>query len=430
MNYLLPRQSDTVLIGALREILKDPVFNGLNLRIRLAVPSAGESWVPDSDNWSGAEIPRLGAMLETETIVTSWIEVRDPHGRKPISIARTANQLYDTLTVNAEWAVHSEETKKDQAFKAHGAIVGSSRKNLKASALEADHLASPDKAWSTYRDAQATILGSLESTAETILRRTGEQLVEADRSREARYGAMEQELRTKWEKKMAELDAAHEERAGKLQAREEEQQRRESAFQTKESLYVGREKQEKQIQELQTELKSWSLTQGTNEKRKAVQFAYIVGLIITAILSGAAVVHNYLVVSNAEDLQKMAMWQWAALLLKALFPLAGFTMLLVAYIRWSTSWARQHAEEEFLNRSRLFDIGRAGWLLEAVRDSKDTDWALPPELLSHLSRNLFAGAASNEGTSEPTTVAEGMLKGLTSLRLKTPNGEFEASKKS
>ena len=126
----------------------------------------------------------------------------------------------------------------------------------------------------------------------------------------------------------------------------------------------------------------------------------------------------------------MQLWQWCALLLKALFPLAAFTTLLVAYIRWCSGWARQHAEEEFRNRSRLFDIGRAGWLLEAVRDSKDTEWTLPPDLLRELSRNLFVTASSNPETNfEAGTAGEALLNGLATLRVRTPGGgEVEATK--
>jgi hypothetical protein len=114
---------------------------------------------------------------------------------------------------------------------------------------------------------------------------------------------------------------------------------------------------------------------------------------------------------------------------KAFFPLAAFTTFMVYFIRWSSSWAKQHSEEEFRNRSRLIDIGRSGWLLEAVRDAHEKNAEIPNDLLRELSRNLFANTPSSESEIQPSLISDVMLQGLTSLRVKTADGsEVEASR--
>jgi hypothetical protein len=102
---------------------------------------------------------------------------------------------------------------------------------------------------------------------------------------------------------------------------------------------------------------------------------------------------------------------------------------MVYFIRWSSAWARQHSEEDFQNRSRLIDIGRASWLLEAVRDAQERNKEIPPDLLKEMSRNLFVLNSRPDGDIQPETAADILLQGLTSLRVKSPTGaEVEAKR--
>src|SRR5208283_3386091 len=133
---------------------------------------------------------------------------------------------------------------------------------------------------------------------------------------------------------------------------------------------------------------------------------------------------------KGKDFSQVAWWQWALLSLKSIVPVASFITFVIYFIRWSISWARQHAEEEFRNRARLLDIGRSAWLLEAVRDAQDKEKELPPELLKELSRNLFTYSPFVDGGDiHPQVLSDLIMQGLASLRLKMPGGlEFEASR--
>jgi hypothetical protein len=117
------------------------------------------------------------------------------------------------------------------------------------------------------------------------------------------------------------------------------------------------------------------------------------------------------------------------LAIKSIFPLAAFITIIAAFIRWSSDWAKQHADEEFRNRARVLDIGRTARLLEAVRDAQDNGKELPPELVKELSRNLFAYAPTDAIDLHPQTVSDMMMQGLNSLRVKGPDGsEIEAKR--
>jgi hypothetical protein len=138
----------------------------------------------------------------------------------------------------------------------------------------------------------------------------------------------------------------------------------------------------------------------------------------------------YGLLDTVDAASKLAWWQWVGISLKVLLPFGAFTSLLVSFIRWASSWARQHAEEEFRNRTLLIDIGRSSWLLEAVRDAQERKSDIPPDLLRELSRNLFAATSGTEQDFHSSAISDVLLQGLSSLRVKTPDGtEVEATRK-
>jgi hypothetical protein len=180
---------------------------------------------------------------------------------------------------------------------------------------------------------------------------------------------------------------------------------------------------------VKTWLENWTLTKGTARKRWPIAVAYVFGILATGCLSAYSVYHNYDLLKSAADIAKLQWWQWVAITLKAAIPLAAFSTFLIYFIRWSSAWARQHAEEEFRNRALLIDIGRSSWLLEAVRDAQQRNKEIPTELLHELSRNLFAFSSSPDTDIHPEAISDTLLHGLSSLRLKTPDGsEIEASR--
>src|SRR5205823_2225160 len=125
-------------------------------------------------------------------------------------------------------------------------------------------------------------------------------------------------------------------------------------------------------------------------------------------------------------------WQWLLLSMKSILPFAACTTFIIYLIRWNSSWARQHAEEEFRNRARALDIGRATWLLEAVRDAQDHNKELPADLLKELAKNLFSAPIISDATDTgPQALTDLLWQGLSSIRVKSHDGtEIEAKRES
>jgi hypothetical protein len=144
--------------------------------------------------------------------------------------------------------------------------------------------------------------------------------------------------------------------------------------------------------------------------------------VFTGLLTAYANYHTYSLLGSTNDIATLPWWQWILIAVKSVVHLAAFTTFMIYFLRWSTSWARQHAEEEFRNRSRLIDIGRASWLLEAVKAAQDSGKEMPADLVRELSRNLFTTAPNSDHDLHPMAVSDVLLHGLSSLPVKAADG--------
>lgn len=256
-----------------------------------------------------------------------------------------------------------------------------------------------------------------------------ERNLQLDNERNQKYATLESALREELSKQRAALEKQAADRQASLGQREKAIADRESAFQTKEARYVARQEMKEQMKQLKDWLEHWKLTDATEKKRWLVAGAYLLAIVVTGFLTIYATVLNYQILSSPDGITKLLWQQWVGLGLKTLFPFAAFTTFVVYFIRWSAAWARQHADEEFRNRSRLIDIGRASWLLETVHDAQEHKTEIPTELLKELSRNMFAHNPGGDSDSQPQAAAEVLLQGLSSLRVKSPDGtEVEAKR--
>ncbi len=346
-----------------------------------------------------------------------------------VIVQRKTDSHFDVLRFEDEWRRHLDKSQNQQIVKLVIKLTSLCRKHLKAPELEATLLADSSTAWGQYRTAQAGVLRSLQQTAQQIITDVASKNAEIDKLRAQRFEELEAKLRSELTTERENLSKQHEQKTAELQDRIKAHEEREAQFLTKEARYVSRQKQDEQIKQIQAWLDDWGLTKGTSRKRWPIAAAYIVALLITGGLTIYATSHNYDLLKTTEDLAKLQWWHWLALASKAFFPLAAFTTFMVYFIRWSSAWAKQHSEEEFRNRTRLIDIGRSGWLLEAVRDAHEKNAEIPTDLLRELSRNLFSNATSSESDIHPSSISDVMLQGLTSLRVKTADGsEVEASR--
>lgn len=423
----IPRSTDKEIVEALISVAKE-LADICPFKVMINIPIKGETEVDIALDAKPAESD-LELLMAENSAIAPWVQLRGPGDIVAVNVNRKTDGAFDTCRIEDEWRNHLREDQRKHVVKLNIKLTSLCRKYLKASELEVSLIGDPSTAWSKYRNAQAGVLSSLQRTAEQIIVDVAKKNAEIDEQRSGRFEKLESELRSELAAERDKVQREHEGRLAEIEKREKAYADKEAEFQTKEARYVSRQKQDEQIKQIQAWLENWGLTKGTSSKRIPITAAYISALIITASLTFYATSHNYELLKTTEDLAKLQWWHWVALASKAFFPLAAFTTFMVYFIRWSSSWAKQHSEEEFRNRTRLIDIGRSGWLLEAVRDAHEKKAEIPTDLLRELSRNLFSNPSSSEGDIHPTAISDVMLQGLTSLRVKTADGsEVEASR--
>jgi len=397
-----------------------PIFG---LELRLTIPRGNEIALPEQEP---EKSQNLAFVLDQSSEILDCIYLRGPQNMTVATVRRTFEKVFDEVTIPDDWPNHLPDNIRSQAWVA---VLANVRKELKATELEAAFKGQDDNAWNRYREAQTAVVNSLQQTTETLLVKVADRNAQLDKERDERFAKLEEKLRAELTQQKADLEKQIADQRANLGQREKTLIDREAAFETKESQYVARQKQGEQITQIQEWLKDWHLTAGTREKRNPILWAYISAMVLTGVLTIFSIWHSYDLLKTADDLAKIQWWQWAALTLKTLFPLAAFTTFIIYFIRWSGDWARQHAEEEFRNRTRLIDIGRSSWLLEAVRDAQERDKEIPPELIKELSRNLFSNSQAVGGDIHPQAAADVIMQGLSSIRVKSPDGaEVEAKR--
>lgn len=392
----------------------------------VSVPHGGVVPLPEE---SPDQEPKAKFAFDLDSQVIQSFQLKAQNKKEAFVVRRQSEEPTDIAELSDEWVNNADDQLKAILPKLHVQLLALTRSELQAPDTEASLTGASDSEWNRYRDAQTAVLNSLQQANETLILRASEQNAELDKQRSERFEKLEAELRTQLDRERSTLDSKNERRLAELDAREKQLDDREASFETKESHYVARQKQAAQIEQIQGWLEDWKLTAGTSRKRWPVAAAYAVALIFTGVLTLYASWHSFDVLRSADEIVKLAWWQWVGIWAKSIFPLAAFATFMIYAIRWSGDWARQHSEEEFRNRTRLVDIGRSSWLLETVRDAQERNKEIPPDLLKELSRNLFATNAGPDSDLHPKAISDLLMQGLSSVRLKSPDGaEVEATR--
>lgn len=422
-QFRIPKQTDRSLIQALNSICQEMAsLREFTIEI-VAHENGGPTYtLPRTNPEDAIEIQYILAE-ESATILCFRLRDQDQYA---LIINRKFNEITDTAIVggeNGSW-INQLPNNKSQIYVK---LVALARKHLKVTESEAALGGAGEGGWARYKDSQVAILSSLAETQKTISSEFARKVIEAEVAAKNKYDNLESELKHRHEKIVEKLAEEHAVRINEVVARENVLKAKEESFETKEARYVARQEQQKQIDKIQGWLEGWSLTKGTQNKRTPIFWVCV----LVSLFMGFLVIHfsgQTVEILQSKDLKTVEWWQWMLLSLKSLFPLAVLVSFLIYYIRWSSAWARQHAEEEFRNRARILDIGRTAWLIEAVRDAQDNDKELPLELVKELSRNLFSYAPfSDSSDPHPQSITDFVAQGLNSLRIKAPDGtEVEA----
>ncbi|HVF71404.1 MAG TPA: hypothetical protein VM940_07325 [Chthoniobacterales bacterium] len=425
LNFRIPKLSDIEVATALSHV-REKLHSQIELGLAVQVPIQGQVMVPEKKPEQHKE---LKYVFDLHSQVATTFQLLAPDGNEALRVSRQTEGITDIATIPDEWFRHRNQEYQKALPQIYVRLLAAARSELKAADVEAGLSGSEDTAWNRYREAQLAVTNSLQQATETLLIRASEKNAELDKDRAKRFEKLESELRDQLQEERdkfrQEQEAKDVEHAERIKSFAE----REAAFNTKEAGYVARQKQDEQIQQVKIWLENWNLTKGTSNKRMPVALAYVVGICATGWWAIFSLDHSYDLLKSAADVAQMLWWQWVGITVKVAIPIAAFTSFLIYFIRWSSAWARQHAEEEFRNRALLIDIGRSSWLLEAVRDAQQRDKEIPTDLLRELSRNLFAYSSSPDTDIDPQALSETLLHGLSSVRIKSPDGsEVEATR--
>lgn len=426
LKFRIPKLSDREIalrLNRVRTELKDQH----RFKLVANIPHLGNVDLPDLNP---DQAPKAKFAFDAESQVIGAFQLVGQNSREAFAVRRKTEEATDLAELSDEWINNADEQLRASAPQIYVRLLALARSELQAPDTEAGLNGNADNEWNRYRNAQTSVINSLQQATETLIVQASHKSAELDKARAERFEKLESDLRTQLDKERKDLQLAHDQRLESLRTQEKALADKESSFNTKESHYVARQKQTEQIEKIQSWLDNWSLTAGTSRKRWPIASAYIIAMLFAGTLTVYATWHSYDVLRTADEIVKLAWWQWAAIWAKSFFPLAAFATFVIYFIRWSGDWARQHSEEEFRNRTRLVDIGRSSWLLEAVRDAQERNKEIPADLLKELSRNLFATSAGADRDIHPQALSDLLLQGLAAVRIRSADGsEVEATRK-
>lgn len=424
-TFRIPKLTDREIaaaLGRIRNNLKDL----LEVRVVAHVTHSGGIDLEDPEPESN---PGLAYIFDLHArVIPTFQLVVKTGNHASLNLYRKHDQTTDEATITDDWVNSIRSTEPGRSLsKIQVRLYSEVQRELKVDDLTAAFAGTSDNEWNRYRKAQMEVLNSLQQVNQRLTVDMARQIEEARSVESAKNEELRKHLRAEYESEQGRLAQMHGQRMKALDEREAELKKKLAEYETHEALYVARKKTQEQLDQLKQWLTNSSLTKDTVKKRTPVLIAYIVAMAVTAGVTAWYSYQSYELLKNiGPQLPQFPWWQWVALTAKAVVPLAAFTTFAIYLIRWEGAWARQHAEEELRTRARIIDIGRSSWLLEAVRDSKE---GVSPALIGELSRNLFVASSAGDGADlHPQALSDLLAQGITSIKVKTPNGEVEASR--
>lgn len=131
---------------------------------------------------------------------------------------------------------------------------------------------------------------------------------------------------------------------------------------------------------------------------------------------------NNLLANNNSQTEILLLW------IRFAFFTFGLVGTFFYYIKWQNKWAEQHSSSEFQLQQFYIDVNRANWIIESCLEwRKETESAIPKELLSAITNNLFDMSEKNqEQVIHPADeLASALLGSASKLKLKVGDSEME-----
>ena len=303
---------------------------------------------------------------------------------------------------------------------------------------------------------QAT-LDRLEQLNETLLRTTAEYRDELDRKYDEKILACEAHFADKQVALEADLVSAK----AQLQAKEQDLTERMRKIDDRNNTHVRREIRDKMLSDVKARISQFGVSEATQQKRIPVyraMLALMAALGLMLVFTGFELWRSYTVLADqAEVMRSVSLsvpetaralgieptavgtylsklgdsnahyWLWARLGLVTF----GLVCAAIYYIKWQNTWADQHITSEFQLQQFYLDINRASWVVESCLEwRKETESAIPKELLQSISGGLFEGNGDEMAKvlHPADELASALLGTASNLKLKVGNNEINFDK--
>lgn len=216
---------------------------------------------------------------------------------------------------------------------------------------------------------------------------------------EKQLAASAKALEDKNTARLEELEAQFKARHDKLDEREKELEERKKTLDDRASKHARRETYKDIKKIIKDRTTKFELTTKTNDKRKSVQHATLLGLLVVAGLFGYCF---YLNIGRTE-------LNWVAIGSQIVLS-AALATLLTFYIRWQNQWFKEHANEELRLQKLDLDIDRATWLVElAMEWQNETEKEMPTDMLNKLSQSLFTDSERSTDMHPLESLISGLI---------------------
>jgi hypothetical protein len=247
---------------------------------------------------------------------------------------------------------------------------------------------------------------------EGLFRKLVEDTVQFRAALDSRHDEKTAQLEANFARRDAALDEQIAARNASLDDRERQLAEAKKMLDDRESKHARRELRKDLQNELRARSDKFALTEGTTKKRRAVHALFAALIMLAVAFTGVGMYESLTQSANLYPNIRAAI---GGISVAAIF---------VFYIRWTDSWFRQHADEEFRFKRMSLDIDRASWVVETAMEwQHDNKAAVPDRLLEQLSRDLFASGGQQTVVRHPMEdLMDAVFGTASSLRLKLPNG--------
>jgi hypothetical protein len=327
-----------------------------------------------------------------------------------ITISRQKDEISDTLQIILN-------SLPDTQIIDAGKFVSAIQECFKASYSEKVINTALNKQFSDFYQKREADLAKLESTTINLISKTEEFI----RKKEEDFLNKEEILKNKFNDLENKQIEEYKTKESKLNEERETLESKKKEFDDRESKHVRRKIREDLKTEFKNRSQKFQLTEGTRKLRNPISYFSILLLIIfgAGFLTLTILSIIELATTNNFDMNK-----FISLTAKQIVFALAFGSTSIFFIRWSNKWFEKHSDEEFKLKRYEIDLDRASWLAEMAfewKSEKGTE--IPPELLEHLSKNLFTYEEKDQTPLHPSEqLANAILGVASSASLKIPGG--------